>query len=162
MMLSSRLIRLIPFWQPQQHPARDAHDTFFISDPATTPTSNFPPDYLERVKAVHSKGGFGSQGYQYDWKEEEAQKNLLRTHTTAVSARMLYKLAQVVGGNMLLVYKYSHISNEEKHPNEVSHTCIREKVRIFDLYSQIFVQWQKERHKGRREFIRETNWGRED
>jgi len=84
-------------FQPQQHPARDAHDTFFISDPATTPTSNFPPDYLERVKAVHSKGGFGSQGYQYDWKEEEAQKNLLRTHTTAVSARMLYKLAQKMG-----------------------------------------------------------------
>ena len=34
------------------------------------------------------------QGYGYDWKVEEAQKNLLRTHTTAVSARMLYKLAQ--------------------------------------------------------------------
>lgn len=82
-------------FQPQQHPARDAHDTFFISDPATS--SDFPPDYLERVKAVHSKGGFGSQGYQYDWKIEEAQKNLLRTHTTAVSARMLYKLAQKMG-----------------------------------------------------------------
>ena len=34
------------------------------------------------------------QRYQYDWKIEEAQKNILRTHTTAVSARMLYKLAQ--------------------------------------------------------------------
>lgn len=32
--------------------------------------------------------------YKYDWKLEEAQKNLLRTHTTAVSARMLYKLGQ--------------------------------------------------------------------
>lgn len=32
--------------------------------------------------------------YQYDWKLEEAQKNILRTHTTAVSARMLYKLGQ--------------------------------------------------------------------
>lgn len=32
--------------------------------------------------------------YGYDWSIEEAQKNLLRTHTTAVSARMLYKLAQ--------------------------------------------------------------------
>lgn len=29
---------------------------------------------------------------------EEAQKNLLRTHTTAVSARMLYKLANQDGG----------------------------------------------------------------
>merc|ERR1712203_943613 len=68
------------------------HDTFFISDPAEA--INFPMDYLEKVKNVHSKGGFGSQGYGYDWKIEEAKKNLLRTHTTAVSARMLYKLAE--------------------------------------------------------------------
>lgn len=34
--------------------------------------------------------------YQYEWKLEEAQKNILRTHTTAVSARMLYKLGQQV------------------------------------------------------------------
>ena len=79
-------------FQPQQHPARDAHDTFFISDPSTTEI--FPPEYLEKVKKVHSTGGYGSQGYGYDWKKEEAAKNLLRTHTTAVSARMLYKLAQ--------------------------------------------------------------------
>jgi len=79
-------------FQPQQHPARDAHDTFFLKDPATS--SNFPKDYLERVKEVHSKGGYGSIGYRYDWKIEEAQKNILRTHTTAVSSRMLYKLAQ--------------------------------------------------------------------
>jgi len=79
-------------FQPQQHPARDAHDTFFIADPKTS--TNFPMAYLEKVKRVHSKGGYGSQGYGYDWKIEEASKNLLRTHTTAVSARMLYKLAR--------------------------------------------------------------------
>ncbi|XP_023021722.1 phenylalanine--tRNA ligase alpha subunit isoform X2 [Leptinotarsa decemlineata] len=79
-------------FQPQQHPARDAHDTFFISDPKIS--TKFPQDYLERVKKVHSKGGYGSLGYGYDWKIEEAQKNILRTHTTAVSARMLYKVAQ--------------------------------------------------------------------
>ena len=54
----------------------------------------FPMEYLERVKRTHERGGYGSTGYQYDWKFEEAQKNLLRTHTTAVSARMLYKLGQ--------------------------------------------------------------------
>lgn len=48
-------------FQPQQHPARDAHDTFFISDPKTS--NNFPMDYLERVKKIHSNGGYGSQGY---------------------------------------------------------------------------------------------------
>lgn len=79
-------------FQPQQHPARDAHDTFFISEPALS--TKFPAEYLEKVKTVHSKGGFGSDGYNYDWKEEEAQKNVMRTHTTAVSARQLYKLAQ--------------------------------------------------------------------
>ena len=55
---------------------RDAHDTFFISDPATS--RNFPSDYLERVKKVHSEGGYDSQGYGYDWKIDEASKNLLR------------------------------------------------------------------------------------
>ncbi|KAF5307330.1 hypothetical protein FQR65_LT07047 [Abscondita terminalis] len=79
-------------FQPQQHPARDAHDTFFVSDPKYA--NNFPTEYLNKVQKVHSKGGYGSQGYGYDWKMEEAQKNLLRTHTTAVSARMLYKVAQ--------------------------------------------------------------------
>jgi len=79
-------------FQPQQHPARDAHDTFFIAEPSEA--LNFPDEYLEKVKQVHSSGGFGSQGYGYDWKIEEARKNLLRTHTTAVSARMLYRVAQ--------------------------------------------------------------------
>ena len=32
--------------------------------------------------------------YGSPWKESEAEKNLLRTHTTAVSSRMLYRLAQ--------------------------------------------------------------------
>jgi phenylalanyl-tRNA synthetase alpha chain len=79
-------------FQPQQHPARDAHDTFFVSDPAEA--HEFPMDYLEKVKTVHSVGGYGSQGYKYDWKLKEAAKNIMRTHTTGVSARMLYQLAQ--------------------------------------------------------------------
>lgn len=33
--------------------------------------------------------------YGSHWKVSEAEKNLLRTHTTAVSSRMLYRLAQV-------------------------------------------------------------------
>ncbi|TVU48649.1 hypothetical protein EJB05_08290, partial [Eragrostis curvula] len=71
-------------FQPQQHPARDSHDTFFLKD------------YLDKVKQVHQSGGYGSKGYGYDWKRNEAEKNLLRTHTTAVSTRMLYQLAQEV------------------------------------------------------------------
>lgn len=79
-------------FQPQQHPARDMHDTFFIKDPATS--DDLPKEYLEKVKQVHSKGGYESIGYGYDWKREEAEKLIMRTHTTAISSQMLYKLAQ--------------------------------------------------------------------
>jgi len=79
-------------FQPQQHPARDAHDTFFISSPANA--QDIPRDYLARVKAMHEVGGQGSTGWKYDWSEEEARKNILRTHTTAVSARTLHEMAQ--------------------------------------------------------------------
>jgi phenylalanyl-tRNA synthetase alpha chain len=52
-----------------------------------------PKKYMEATKKIHEVGGFGSKGYQYEWKEEEAKKNILRTHTTAISSQMLYKLA---------------------------------------------------------------------
>ena len=83
-------------FQPQSHPARDAHDTFFIKEPAAT--VSVPEDYYERVKTMHESGGSGSIGYRYDFKREEAFKNLLRTHTTAISSQMLYKLANQEGG----------------------------------------------------------------
>lgn len=87
-------------YQPQQHPARDEHDTFFVKTPAKTLT--VPQDYLERVKATHEEGGSKlgaeyaseSTGWQYDWSESVTRDNLLRTHTTAVSSRTLYALAQ--------------------------------------------------------------------
>jgi phenylalanyl-tRNA synthetase alpha chain len=83
-------------FQPQSHPARDAHDTFFIKEPAST--VSVPEDYYERVKTMHEVGGSGSIGYRYDFKREEAFKNLLRTHTTAISSQMLYQLANQEGG----------------------------------------------------------------
>lgn len=79
-------------FQPQSHPARDMHDTFFLKNPANC--KDFPEEYGKKVQEVHDKGGYGSLGYQYDWDKAEAKKNLLRTHTTAVSSRMLYQLAE--------------------------------------------------------------------
>src|SRR3569833_2862766 len=79
-------------FQPQSHPARDMHDTFFLTKPKYC--NDIPAEYGEKVKDVHERGGYGSTGYQYKWSKEEAQKNLLRTHTTAVSSQMLCLLAQ--------------------------------------------------------------------
>ncbi|KAL7786996.1 tRNA synthetases class II core domain (F) domain-containing protein [Trichoderma ceciliae] len=86
---------------PQQHPARDLQDTFYISDPNTAgrpgPVSeddkqNYD-EYFENVKQVHENGKYGSIGYRYPWAEEESLRLVLRTHTTSVSAAMLHKLA---------------------------------------------------------------------
>ncbi|KAL8997119.1 MAG: hypothetical protein Q9188_006406 [Gyalolechia gomerana] len=103
---------------PQQHPARDLQDTFYISDPPEadkpradplktekladgsipTPESQGAPkqdyeSYWNDVKEVHESGKYGSIGYRYPFKEQESLKLVLRTHTTAVSTYMLYKLA---------------------------------------------------------------------
>ena len=83
-------------FQPQSHPARDAHDTFFMKSPAFA--SSVPEEYYNLVKQTHESGGFGSIGYGCVFKKEEAMKNLLRTHTTAISAQMLYRLAHQEGG----------------------------------------------------------------
>ncbi|KAI1177080.1 phenylalanyl-tRNA synthetase alpha chain [Nemania sp. FL0916] len=77
---------------PQQHPARDLQDTFYTSDPllAGRPEAD---SYWENVRAVHQDGKYGSLGYRYPWSGDEALRLVLRTHTTSVSANMLYKLA---------------------------------------------------------------------
>ena len=51
-------------FQPQQHPARDAHDTFFVSDPKESTQGD--KELWERVKNMHEKGGVGSIGYKYN------------------------------------------------------------------------------------------------
>jgi phenylalanyl-tRNA synthetase alpha chain len=79
-------------FQPQSHPARDAHDTFFIKSPAKSKIRD--PEYAERVKTMHETGDEKSIGWNYTWSLQEAEKNILRTHTTAVSSRMLYQLSR--------------------------------------------------------------------
>ena len=49
------------------------------------------------MREVHQDGKYGSIGYRYPWAEEQARKLVLRTHTTSISAHMLYKLAQMKG-----------------------------------------------------------------
>ena len=60
------------------------HDTFFLKKPEHC--LEVPKDYMENVKKVHSVGGYGSKGYGYEWDLNESKKNILRTHTTAISS----------------------------------------------------------------------------
>lgn len=76
-------------FQAQDHPAREIHDTFFVK----YPTHGFIRDaeLLRRVGSVHEYGGGrGSKGWGYKWDPFRAMQLILRTQTTAVSARTLY------------------------------------------------------------------------
>ncbi|MDO8508643.1 MAG: phenylalanine--tRNA ligase subunit alpha [Nanoarchaeota archaeon] len=73
----------------QDHPAREMQDTFFIKDIEGVLPSK---EIVSNVKKAHEKGIEGSKGWGYEWKEKEAKKVALRTHTTCVSARTLASL----------------------------------------------------------------------
>ncbi|MFB6144128.1 MAG: phenylalanine--tRNA ligase subunit alpha [Candidatus Nanohaloarchaea archaeon] len=88
------LLNFDALYTPQDHPARELHDTFFIENPAASDLEEFG-EKVEHVKETHEDGWTtGSDGWNYDWSEEEATRNVLRTHTTAVSARKLHELEE--------------------------------------------------------------------
>jgi phenylalanyl-tRNA synthetase alpha chain len=75
-------------FQPQDHPARDMQDTFYLARPASCAL----PDaaLVDRVRRTHEDGGdTGSIGWRTRWSEELAGRCVLRTHTTAASVRAL-------------------------------------------------------------------------
>jgi phenylalanyl-tRNA synthetase alpha chain len=75
---------------PQDHPARDLQDTFYLKSPSRLPLED--EEIVQRVKAVHEDGGdTGSLGWRYAWSREEAEKALLRTHTTVNTVKYLAK-----------------------------------------------------------------------
>jgi phenylalanyl-tRNA synthetase alpha chain len=76
-------------FQPQDHPAREMQDTFYLREPARLP---LPADeqLVERVRRTHEDGGTtGSTGWGYRWDPAIAQQSVLRTHTTATTIRSL-------------------------------------------------------------------------
>lgn len=77
---------------PQDHPARQLHDTFFLDKPEKTDLSDIE-EKVDNIKQTHENGWTtGSKGWGYDWSEEEAAKNVLRTHTTAATAKKLHEI----------------------------------------------------------------------
>ena len=76
---------------PQDHPARQMQDTFFIKDPKQGKL----PDIWKKIKDVHETGAqTGSTGWKNNWCKEKASELLLRTHTTALSAQTLSNLKE--------------------------------------------------------------------
>jgi phenylalanyl-tRNA synthetase alpha chain len=75
-------------FQPQDHPARDMQDTFYVARPRRC---GLPDTQLvDAVRRTHEDGGeTGSVGWRYRWDGELARRPVLRTHTTASTIRAL-------------------------------------------------------------------------
>src|SRR3989441_12728081 len=85
---------LSAFWnfdalfQPQDHPARDQLDTFYLSKPATMPLAD--EGIVRRVAEAHETGGAtGGTGWRYTSDRKEAERAGLRSHTTPITLRRL-------------------------------------------------------------------------
>ncbi len=74
---------------PQDHPARDMHDTFYLKD---IKIEEKDTDIVNKVKSVHENGWItGSTGWGYVWDQKAAWKALLRTHTTTITSEAIYR-----------------------------------------------------------------------
>ncbi len=77
----------LEFWnfdalfQAQDHPAREIHDTFRLANPSVGVLPG--EELVQAVERMHE------EGWGYRWSREAASRLILRSHTTAVSARLL-------------------------------------------------------------------------
>ncbi len=69
-------------FQAQDHPAREIHDSLWIREPRRSDLSRYG-ELVERVRRIHERG------WGYSWDEGVASRYILRSQTTAVSARIL-------------------------------------------------------------------------
>ncbi len=75
-------------FMPQFHSARDIHDVYYIKEPKYA--TGLPQGLVKNVKAAHENGfGTGSKGWRYEFSEEKTSRLIMRSQTTACSARKL-------------------------------------------------------------------------
>jgi phenylalanyl-tRNA synthetase alpha chain len=132
-------------FQPQDHPARDMVDTFYLSYPKQ---GRLPKKaVVDAVAKTHENGWTtGSRGWEYKWSSDEAKKLVLRTHTTATTIRYLteHKEPPVKVFSVDRVYRnekldYKHLA--EFH--QIEGIIMDRKVTLRDLMGTLKEFYQK-------------------
>jgi phenylalanyl-tRNA synthetase alpha chain len=111
-MVESAFYNFDALFQPQDHPAREMHDTFYLRHPnkAKLPSKNI----VNATKATHENGGTSkSLGWGGKWNPEIAKKTLLRTHTTATTIRRLSKIVKNKEKLPVKVFCVDHLFRNE-------------------------------------------------
>jgi len=77
-------------FQAQDHPAREVHDSYQVAFPSQGADLSKHSDLVEKVRKTHEHGWeTGSRGWGYKWSFDIARRLILRSQTTAASARTL-------------------------------------------------------------------------
>mgnify|MGYP006268540297 CR=1 FL=1 len=93
-------------WIPQDHPARDEQDTFYLEG-----KGEISKDILGKVKDIHENGIIKTHTDKGEWSEKVASSRLLRTHSTSTSFRTLYELGNKFRKGEDINGKYFYIAN---------------------------------------------------
>lgn len=81
-MIQSAFWNFDALFTPQDHPAREMQDTFYIAG-MMAERVDADPEMVARISSIHR------EGWRYEWSIDEARRLVLRTHTTAVTIRYL-------------------------------------------------------------------------
>lgn len=112
-MVESAFWNFDALFQPQDHPARDMQDTFYMRYPATAP---LPGEVVEPVRRTHEDGWeTGSEGWGYKWSPERSKQVVLRTHTTAATIRALAANPKPPGKFFCVGWTYRNETISFKH-----------------------------------------------
>ncbi len=136
-------------FQPQDHPARELQDTFYLNNPkfAKLPEK----DRVLAVKATHENGGdSNSLGWRYQWDENIAKQTVLRTHTTATTMRRLAQFYRNNDKTPVKVFCIDRVFRNEKLDKshlaeftQIEGIVIDENVNLSDLIGLISEFYKK-------------------
>ncbi len=123
-------------FMPQFHSARDIHDAYYIKEPKFA--TDLPQQLVKKVKAAHENGfGTGSKGWRYSFDEKKTAQLILRSQTTACSARKLASKDLKVPGKYFAIgrcFRYDVI--DAKHLadfNQVEGIVVEEMINLRQL-----------------------------
>ena len=113
-MVESAFWNFDALFQPQDHPARDMQDTFYMLHPEQVGLPD--AEIVDQVKRAHEDGGdTGSEGWGYQWSSERARQVVLRTHTTAATIRALSQNPDPPGKYFIVGWTFRNETISFKH-----------------------------------------------
>lgn len=113
---------------PQDHPAREMQDTFYLKDLKMNSVAS--PKQIKKVSDAHKSV------WRYDWQLNEAKRMVLRTHTTCVTIKALadHKYDEARLFSIGRVYRNEKVSYKHLVEfNQVEGVVVGKKVTLRDL-----------------------------